>query len=586
MSHSSTRKLVAQSVTCTAVQNSKLYFGPEGDIRFGVGCVTGSEIYMVHDGVNGFLACGERVVRVVALIPSNDRYAILDRISRNYISASRSKLDHKGNVYFDRAAINAWEEFDLSNIPVNTKWSEKYFDIVDDLKPDSLLDIISKDHNCSDWRFIEYGLSMLTQESVSLSLAKHLKNIKFLLGLRAAASKSRFLSMLLDSISLGLGRRPPAFIGIDKDFIGHHIDPRDPWIKLSAAIRKNIPKTKRSCVVATARNEGVYLVEWVAYNLELGFDKIFIYTNDNQDGSLELLKALHDAGHIELVISEVGEGGNAQVKAYNHALLINAEVLRYEWCAFIDVDEFISLDSDRFSGINDFLEWQGAAGANSVALTWKLVANRMTSEDWISTPITQRITKLSGMQSYRIKCISKPQEMHLSGPHYPLANGGLPPLVIDSEARRYHAKPLSSPGDITQPLQPTTKNAYLYHYETKSFPELLWKYSRNRGNYAAVRSDIFINDSFLGRIRHFKKCLESPEAEPVRLSVASVALQARIDLLLASQGVRRTYEEVLEKTRVRYDKLARYLPVFLAGDIDPGEYDCRDWIMAHAMPSP
>lgn len=39
----------------------------------------------------------------------------------------------------------------------------------------------------------------------------------------------------------------------------------------------------KSAICSIARNENEYLDEWVTYHLNLGFDHIFIYDNNNPD---------------------------------------------------------------------------------------------------------------------------------------------------------------------------------------------------------------------------------------------------------------------------------------------------------------
>ncbi|GMA79670.1 hypothetical protein GCM10025880_60870 [Methylorubrum aminovorans] len=45
-------------------------------------------------------------------------------------------------------------------------------------------------------------------------------------------------------------------------------------------------------LVAIARNEGTYLVEWLAHHLAIGFDRIVVYDNESQDDTRALFKAL------------------------------------------------------------------------------------------------------------------------------------------------------------------------------------------------------------------------------------------------------------------------------------------------------
>ena len=53
--------------------------------------------------------------------------------------------------------------------------------------------------------------------------------------------------------------------------------------------------------MTAVRNEGLYLVEWLAYHRQLGVDAFFIYANDNDDGSDALLAALSRAGVVNWI---------------------------------------------------------------------------------------------------------------------------------------------------------------------------------------------------------------------------------------------------------------------------------------------
>jgi glycosyl transferase family 2 len=101
-----------------------------------------------------------------------------------------------------------------------------------------------------------------------------------------------------------------------------------------------IQPSRRSAVVAAMRDDGIYILQWVAYYLVLGFDHIFIYTNDNSDGSEELLRALADHGVITLVESETFGKSEPESKAFGHAIHLLHEFRAYEWILFVDSDEY------------------------------------------------------------------------------------------------------------------------------------------------------------------------------------------------------------------------------------------------------
>ena len=101
------------------------------------------------------------------------------------------------------------------------------------------------------------------------------------------------------------------------------------------------PPQHRAAVVATAKNEGAYVLEWLAHARAVGFEHAFIYTNDNTDQSEPLLEALHRAGRITLIYNEVAAHVSPQVKAYEHAVHLLPELRTFEWAMFADLDELL-----------------------------------------------------------------------------------------------------------------------------------------------------------------------------------------------------------------------------------------------------
>ena len=119
-------------------------------------------------------------------------------------------------------------------------------------------------------------------------------------------------------------------------------------------------------VCLLARDEARGLLEWMAYNLVLGFDEILIYDNDSIDGTRQLVE---HAGKVDPRIRYFAwpdiPGRAPQRRAYNHALRRSDA----DWIAFIDADEFIVLrEHDR---IGDFLaRFDDSIGG--VCLHWRI----------------------------------------------------------------------------------------------------------------------------------------------------------------------------------------------------------------------
>ena len=219
-------------------------------------------------------------------------------------------------------------------------------------------------------------------------------------------------------------------------------------------------------------------------------------------------------------------------------------------------------------------------------MSWILVANEVKSENWMTTPVTQRLNTNSPTQSKLIKCISRPERIISSGPHYPISSNGCSLQIINSERRRYIHDRLESPTDITRSSSPTFANAYLYHFELKSFPELIWKYSRNRGNYSAINADIQLNDQFLLRVNYFKRCISDGKTSFVRLSVEGEEIYLGIERILSTGTIRQRQNEVIKSTAIRYGKLLDYLPSYLEENVcdsDAHHIRARDWIVSEFL---
>jgi hypothetical protein len=95
----------------------------------------------------------------------------------------------------------------------------------------------------------------------------------------------------------------------------------------------------RLAVGAIFKNEGPYILEWVAFHRVVGVDRFFIADNASDDGSTELLAALDRAGIVTHIPFPGVPGRPPQLPAY-------AEILRRhgreaDWISFIDADEFL-----------------------------------------------------------------------------------------------------------------------------------------------------------------------------------------------------------------------------------------------------
>ncbi|QXT40831.1 glycosyltransferase family 2 protein [Gymnodinialimonas ceratoperidinii] len=98
-------------------------------------------------------------------------------------------------------------------------------------------------------------------------------------------------------------------------------------------------------IVTAMKNEGPYIIDWVAHHMAVGFDSFMVVTNDCNDHTdriLDRLEKLINLKHVANPKSLFPEKTNWQVMAVRYATLFTI----YKdagWIYFTDVDEFLQV---------------------------------------------------------------------------------------------------------------------------------------------------------------------------------------------------------------------------------------------------
>jgi glycosyltransferase involved in cell wall biosynthesis len=224
--------------------------------------------------------------------------------------------------------------------------------------------------------------------------------------------------------------------------------------------------TLTAALCAIMKNEGPYILEWVAFHRLLGFNEIFIYDNDSTDNTRHLLSGLSAAGIVNSISWPSVDGVAPQRAAYADVL----PRVRSEWVCFIDADEFINLKCD--DSILRFLR-RFNESVSAIAVNWRLFGSSGLIQ-FDAELVTRRFTRCSARQARvnrHCKTIARVrdiEEMHI---HRCFLKRG---LYVDEQGQAVEIERFG--------LTPSTKTdlAQINHYVVKSREEFESK--RLRGN--------------------------------------------------------------------------------------------------------
>lgn len=127
---------------------------------------------------------------------------------------------------------------------------------------------------------------------------------------------------------------------------------------------RHASKPLRTVEVAFAKNEGRFLLEWIAYHRTIGVTDFLIYTNDCEDESPDLLDRLQEIGIATHVPNPLEPGEQAQNKALNLAV-DHSLVKEADYVLQIDPDEFLCIDAGQ-GLISDLIDT--APGADVICI--------------------------------------------------------------------------------------------------------------------------------------------------------------------------------------------------------------------------
>jgi hypothetical protein len=343
------------------------------------------------------------------------------------------------------------------------------------------------------------------------------------------------------------------------------------------------------------KNEGPFILEWLAFHRAIGIERFLVYSNDCTDGTDRMLDLLQARGLVEHRDNPYRQTGQRP----QHAAFLAAEdeplVAGADWLLCMDVDEFVNIHVGA-GRIGDLFAAIGAA--NMISMTWRLFGNADVAA-FADVPVTRQFTRCAPLearkphQAWGFKTLFRHQGLFRKlGVHRPK---GLVPQLKD------HIRWVNGSG---QPMPETVyRNAWrstsrtvgydlvtLNHYAVRSAESFLVKRDRGRVNHVDRDQGLiywFRMNNNTDSDDSIRRHLPAMEAELARLKsdpeiaaahdAAVAAHRRRIDELRAREDYAAVYDEL---TGDRMQRLSRLHPHFGAGVFWSGPHVVPDEVVA------
>lgn len=254
-----------------------------------------------------------------------------------------------------------------------------------------------------------------------------------------------------------------------------------------------------STAVLSIRDEGPFLLEWIAWYRMLGFADILIVHNDCTDHSPQLLRLLEREGRVVQKVNSPSPDRPPQQQ--NHELATRHRLVREaDWVFVADTDEFLVVHAGDGSvaALAETIDGRGMG----MAINWRIFGSAGEAE-WRDTFVHRRFTRAAAMKARQNSCyktfFKQPASFGKLRSHGPCnwqaggwGRGERMFLLADGTPfADYH--PTKAPKNATPRDQMTNTLAQVNHYAVQT----LEQFAHKKGNLCGgMLSDRYTDDFF------------------------------------------------------------------------------------------
>lgn len=279
---------------------------------------------------------------------------------------------------------------------------------------------------------------------------------------------------------------------------------------------------------ACMRNEAIFLLEWVAYQLVVGFDRVAVVTNDCGDGTDHIVQRLARIDPRVFHIENVVPDGEAPHVSGIRTALAHPDIANATFVLHCDADEFLHVSVGNRK-VADLLEHAGHG--DCIALAWRPFGDSGIDRwegGFVLDQFRMSDLKVRG-HTVMHKSMFRPNKFGWANSHMPKGPKIDTPLLVNASGDEMNNRTLfqKSRGRFlgNEMALMNWNTACIHHYVVRSVDTFLLK--NVRGSAMGVKGKYHINSKFWQRYNRNR--VEVPEARQHLEAVREMVARFRAD---------------------------------------------------------